>query len=278
MRKKFLLVFAAILVFSVGISAMLLNSNYHYSKSLISAIGEENITAVRQILKEKPSCVNTVPTLIPECFYTFADIPRPIYPLGEACYSGNIEIINVLLDHGADVNGSEGVIPLSVVYFNKADNWYGISQLLIKNGASIDYITKYSGGKSSVLQDITQVRSGTVSASSKPDDKNVIEAFEYALENCDRKNVDWMRVLQYSISNGRIEIVKLLLEQGYCDVNDTSVGITALMFASRDSTPEMVQLLLDRGADKSYRTFDGKTAYDYAVQSNNKDIIGMLKD
>ena len=87
-----------------------------------------------------------------------------------------------------------------------------------------------------------------------------------------------MRVLQHSVSNDRIEIVKLLLEQEYCTVNDTSVGITALMFAARDSTPEMVKLLLDYGADKSIKSTDGKTAYDYAVQFNNKDIIALLEN
>lgn len=53
--------------------------------------------------------------------------------------------------------------------------------------------------------------------------------------------------------------------------------MTALMFAARDSTQEMVQLLLCYGADKSCKSSNGKTAYDYAVQSNNKEIIAMLK-
>ena len=70
--------------------------------------------------------------------------------------------------------------------------------------------------------------------------------------------------------------MKLLLDQKYCNVNDTSIDMTALMFAARDSTAEMVQLLLDYGADKTYRTSDGKTAYDYAVEFNTSDVAELL--
>lgn len=130
-----------------------------------------------------------------------------------------------------------------------------------------------------MLQDIVAVRPGAALPGYKPENKEeVIKSFDYAIEACDHDNVNWMRVLQNSVSNNRIEIVKFLLDEEYCAVNDTSVGITALMFAARDSTPEMVQLLLDYGADKSIKSTDGKTAYDYAVQSNREDIIAILND
>ena len=84
-------------------------------------------------------------------------------------------------------------------------------------------------------------------------------------------------MLQCSVSNDRIEIVTLLLDKEYCDVNDTSVGMTAIMFAARDSTLEMVQLLLDYGADKSIKDDDGMTAYDYAVKFKRNESADLLK-
>ena len=54
--------------------------------------------------------------------------------------------------------------------------------------------------------------------------------------------------------------------------------MTALMFAARDSTPEMVQLLLDCGADKNIVSSDGKTALDYAIESNNEEVISILEN
>lgn len=207
--KRKIVIIVVILILVGGILAAFFNSNYYYSKKLVSAIKEENIIAVQQIIERKPTCINTVPALMPKGFYIFTDIPRPIYPLGEACHSNNLEIIQFLIDSGAEINGVEQVIPLSIVYCNKNDNWYEISQLLIQNGASLDYTTKYSGGESSVLQDIVKIRSGAALPGYKPESKeDVIKSFNYALENCDHSNVNWMRVLQHSVSNDRVEIVK----------------------------------------------------------------------
>ena len=244
---------------------------------LVSAIKEEDNISVQQIIKKKPTCINTYPSVTSKWWHSAMNW-RICYPLNEACSTGNIELIQLLIENGADVNCNDGLTPLSIIYSSKPDNWYDISLILIENGASLDYTTEYSGGKSSVLQDIVKVRPGAALPGYKPESKEeVIKAFNYALENCDHNNVNWMRVLQHSVSNDRNEIAKLLFDQNYCDVNDTSVGMTALMFAARDSNLEMVQLLLDYGADKSIETSDGKTAYDYAVQSNNTDVISLLE-
>ena len=278
MKRKIFIIIVVVLILAGGTLTMFLNSNYYYSKKLISAIREENIIAVQQIIEEKPTCINTYPSITSKWWHSAMNW-RVCYPLNEACGTGNINLIELLIENGADVNCNDGLTPLSITYNSKVDNWYEISQLLLQNGASLDYTTEYSGGKSSVLQDIVQVRSGAALPGYKPESKEeVIKAFNYALEKCNHSNVNWMRVLQHSVSNDRIEIVKLLLEQKYCTVNDTSVGMTALMFAARDSTPEMVQLLLDYGADKNIKSTDGKTAYDYAVQFNNKDIIALLEN
>ena len=278
MKRKIIIIIVVVLILAGGTLMMFLNSNYYYSKKLISAIREENIIAVQQIIEEKPTCINTYPSITSKWWHSAMNW-RVCYPLNEACGTGNINLIELLIENGADVNCNDGLTPLSIIYNSKADNWYEISQILIENGASLNYITDYSGGKSSVLQDIVKVRSGAALPGYKPESKEeVIKAFNYAIENINHNNVNWMRVLQHSVSNDRIEIVKLLLDQEYCTVNDTSVGMTALMFAARDSAPEMVQLLLDYGADKSIKSSDGKTAYDYAVQFNNKDIVALLKN
>lgn len=264
-------------MFTIGFKSSFEDS--YYSRLLIDAIRNEDCGVVEEILAKRPTCVNAPHSMIPIGLYTLITERRMDYPLIEACATGNVEIINALIELGADVNLNNGLTPLYVIYSSKTDNWYEISQILIKNGASLNYTTEYSGGKSSVLQDIVQVRSGSALPGYKPESKEeVYKAFNYALENCDHNNVNWMRVLQHSVSNDRIEIVKLLLDQEYCTVNDTSVGMTALMFAARDSTPEMVQLLLDYGADKNIKSTDGKTAYDYAVEFNNKDIVALLEN
>lgn len=150
--------------------------------------------------------------------------------------------------------------------------------MLIEYGASLDYTTEYSAAKSSVLQDIVHIRPGASLDGYEPENEDeVVKAFSYALKNCDHDLVNWMWVLQSSVSNGRIKIVKLLLDIGYCDVNDSSDGITVLMFAAKDSSPDMVKLLLDYGADKTIVDETGRTAYDYAVERGNSEIAELLK-
>lgn len=280
--KKFLiivlcLVLVVVTIFIGGKIISAIKDSY-YSNKLIEAIRKEDQLAIVQILKERPSCVNAPFSCFPLGLYTLITEHRMEYPIMEACASGNVEIITTLIEAGADVNCNNGLTPLSVTFSTKPDGWYSISQILIENGASLDYTTEYSGKVSSVLQDIVQTRySNPLLGYEAESEEEVINAFNYALENCDHSKINWMRVLQHSVSNDRIEIVKLLLDQKYCDVNDMSAGKTALMFASRDSKLEMVQLLLDYGADKSIKTSDGKTAYDYAVNRGRMELAEILK-
>ncbi len=277
-KRTVFVVFAAVMIMVCGVFLAYRNTNYYYSRLLIKAISVEDTEEVLELIEEKPQCVNTYPSITSKWWHSAMNW-RICYPLNEACSTGNIELIKLLIENGADVNCNDGLTPLSITYSAKVDNWYEISLILIENGASLDYSTEYSGDESSVLRDIVQHRSGGNAPDYIPEkSKEVILAFNYALENCDHNNVNWMRVIQHSVSNDRIEIVKLLLDQKYCDVNDMSVGTTALMFAARDSSPEMVQLLLDYGADKSIKTSGGKTALDYALESGNEDMIALLSD
>lgn len=273
-RRKFIVIIILVLTIFCAVIAYL-NSNYHYSKLLLNAITTENKSRVLEILEKKPSCVNTYPTLAPIWWQSLMNDSIE-YPLGEACYTGNVEIIEVLVENGADVNLGSRLTPLSLTYFLKPPNWYYISLYLLENGASLDY--KSHNSEENVLTDIVGHRPGMITVEDGLENSTeVAMAFSYALENCDQSKINYMRVLQHSVTNDRVEIVKRLLDEGYCDVNDTSVGMTALMFAARDSTQEMVQLLLDYGANKNIESSKGKTAYDYAVERGFVDLAELLK-
>ena len=252
--------------------------DYLDAKKLIKSIRNQDLSAIEEIIHKNPKCINTYPSITTRGCHSAMNA-RVNYPLNEACVTGNIDIIELLIENGADVNCNDGRTPLSITYTSKVDNWYNISLILIENGASLDYTTEYTSGQSSILQDIVTSRPGANAPDYIADNSDeVIKAFTFALENCNHSNVEWMRVLQDCVIYDRIEIVKILLDQGYCDVNDTSVGMTALMFAARDSTLEMVQLLLDYGADKSHVSYKGKTAYDYAVEFQKEDMIAILQN
>lgn len=273
-HRRFVVIIILVLTICCAI-IVYLKSNYRYSKLLLNAITTENKIRVLELVEKKPSCVNTYPTLAPIWWQSLM-LQSIEYPLGEACRTGNIEIVEVLLKNGADVNLGRILTPLSLTYYVKPHNWYNISLYLLENGASLDYKTHNSEGN--VLTDIVGHRPGKITVEHGLETSSeVAMAFYYALENCDHSRINWMRVLQHSVTNDRVNIVKHLLDEGYCNVNDTSVGMTALMFAARDSTQEMVQLLLDYEANKNIVSSDGKTAYDYAVDRGFMELAELLK-
>lgn len=280
MKKRLLLLTAVICIVGGIMLTAWFNSDYYYAKKLVRAIRSNDLTSVEHIIEEKPSCVGTYPQpMLEKIFNTITEDRGMNYPLSEACETGNFEIVKALIEAGADPNCNAGYPPLSITYLRKRDNWYPISLYLIENGASLDYVTESSGEKSAALIDIMNRRPGGANPEYVPEnEKDVLDAFYYAIEHCDHNKVNWTRVLLRGVSSNRIEIVDFLLNENYCNINDTdSSGWTALMQSvSGIPKPEMVQFLLDKGADKSIIDSKGKTAYDYAIENGNNDIVFLL--
>ena len=61
MKRKLFIVLVSVVVLAAGVVALFLNSNYYYSKKLVSAIRDKDMVAVRQIIEKKPTCINTYP-------------------------------------------------------------------------------------------------------------------------------------------------------------------------------------------------------------------------
>lgn len=69
------------------------------------------------------------------------------------------------------------------------------------------------------------------------------------------------------------ELIKKSVNLDLTDGN----GITALMLAVQFKNVEMVKKLLNAGANKQLKCKQNKTAFEYAVFSNNEEIINLLK-
>lgn len=276
MKKTYIVAAVAFIILAIVCAVVLyLNSETYYASMLRRAIAEENVDKIEVIIEKKPGCINTYPTYAPQWWQALM-LQSVEYPLVEACRTGNVEIVTLLVKEGAKPNLGKNFTPLSVTYFEKPENWYQISEYLIENGASLDYTSFFSGGN--VLTDILGTRSGSVRDKYGTEDQNqVMCAFFYAIEACDSDRIEWARVLQHAVTNDRHEAVCFLISESYCDINDTSVGMTALMFAARDSDLSMVRLLVELGADYSVISKDGKTALDYAEHYGDDAIVAFLE-
>lgn len=79
-----------------------------------------------------------------------------------------------------------------------------------------------------------------------------------------------------AIIKGDLDAVKKFIEYGV-DVNETSNGMTPLMFAARFNRVDIIEVLLKNGADKKTKDEKGYTALKYAEQSKANDAIQALK-
>jgi len=90
--------------------------------------------------------------------------------------------------------------------------------------------------------------------------------------------IDCLSPLQTGCSIGNYEIVKLLVENG-ANVNyqDKYIKSTPLIDAVNSDEKIIVNYLIEHGADKTKKDKSGKTALDYAIKSNNKELIQLLQ-
>ena len=83
--------------------------------------------------------------------------------------------------------------------------------------------------------------------------------------------------LHTAATNGFDDLLTLLLDKGLKVDSPTADGWTPLMKAAQTGLPATVRLLLKRGADKTKTNKAGKTALDIAKSKRNKEVIELLK-
>ncbi|KAG7152024.1 Ankyrin-3 like protein [Verticillium longisporum] len=94
-------------------------------------------------------------------------------------------------------------------------------------------------------------------------------------------NVDGGKVhkaIHYAVMEGRMEMVKLLLDSGVGIESTDESGNTALSWAAKIGNMDLIRLLLDRGADHTAVNMNGTTALHTVSQNGYTDCIGLLLD
>ncbi|KAF7977922.1 hypothetical protein HWV62_1979 [Athelia sp. TMB] len=173
--------------------------------------------------------------------------------------AASIEIVNTLLDRGADPNAHAGSnIPLvSAAGFGSLIE---IVTLLLDRGADID-AQEYGdtalqhASWSGHLDIMTLLLGRGADVNAQGDDGTA---------------------LQQASASGHLEIVTLLLDRG-ADIDAQEYGGTALQQASASGHLEIVTLLLDRGADINAQGKNG-TALHSAILKGHLEIVTLLLD
>ena len=190
-----------------------------------------------------------------------------------ACRQGHLEIAEVLLEHGADVNKwTEDGGNVSCLSFACREGNLDVAQFLLSYGADPNYTCPDgfpSLVRASAYGNIDIVKLLLDNGA----DPNLHNSYNDAPLAC-------------ACSDGYADIAKVLLDYG-ADINaHNSDGDTPLIAAFDQSRPDkaLIQLLLEWGADPSIANTHGKTALDcvaegseYAQMMANAQLEHILK-
>jgi len=229
------------------------------------AIGES--CKIAELLLQNGASVNSTPEgenhPMVQGMVGYGQGPSPVWngprsPLFRAVQHGNIELAQLLIKSGADVNEGK-LTPLSEAVFRRDVD---MTRLLIQNGADVNK-DNVSGDRKAERAPLTNAILGSWILGRRVEAE--IEIVKLLVENGANVNHCWKRTpLTSAILEARIDIVKLLIEKG-ADVNKNDKGdgtplqITASVATSTRNeyfSGEYLSLSMDspftkRGIDRS---------------------------
>ena len=216
--------------------AQLTGNQSDFLKIVVAAAGRGDLETVRELLDDKPAWIHTV-----------GSHGRTM--LWEAAYRGKLEMIEFLLESGADINlpgcyhiqHRLEITPYCVARLKGRDV---VADYLLQHGATIDihtaaYLGDYDAVLSHLDSDPSLVNSGYLQAVMLPAGKP--HSFEH-------RETAWATPICYAIMGGNPAIVELLISQGAI-IEPYSERY--LNYAVSEDRVEITQLLLDNGADPS---------------------------
>ena len=218
------------------------------------------------------------------------DIPNFDSTLGqalcEAAWRGHRETVELLLDHGADVNYSGSPLRSAAVeavklLLDRGAKFYcddgnavvsaagaghlDVTKLLLDRGANVNTRGLYR-------------TTALITAASKRNLGLVKLLLDHGADVNARNYLD-QTAIKDAAYVGDLEVVKLLLNHGAkIDAWGDKPGYTALSEAIRADQPETVELLLDHGADVNAQCDKFESALVRAVYANHIESVRILLD
>lgn len=247
----------AVITIVLSVKLFILRKPYRDSLKLIKAIKNEDIAEIEQML-ESGVDPNVITASEYDMRFLNALETGPQRPLSVACDVANLEIVEMLIEHGAtaEPDDKSGWSPLNQTLFHYQPDDKAIVELLLKYGADINEDNPYG-------QPIFNAVAMTPEKYDKKENNRVYYVDGYDVE----------------VAQGITNIVKMLLEYGEFDVNLKSSynDATLLITATKSENICLVEYLLSIGCDVTLEDNANKTALDYAQEYKNEEIIKLLK-
>jgi ankyrin repeat protein len=193
-----------------------------------------------------------------------AKIPDTGSALIKAASKGDSEVVEALLDSGADINARDEQNQTALHQAASRDHT-SIVKLLLERGADVN--AKNLFGQTPLLAPVYR---GSM---------DIVRTLLGAGADVDARSELSGQTPLLSMSSGRTRIVEVLLEEG-ADVNAKGEFYheTALMLAAISGNKATVQALLNKGADVKAASTNGRTAMLMAESLGHAEVIKLLQD
>src|SRR5215831_6184822 len=185
-------------------------------------------------------------------------------PLMTAAYYGNLNIVVLLLERGANVKAVNRDGGTALHYAARGGRSFEVVATLVSRGAPVN----------------AQDQAGSTALMNGLENREITELLLTHGADVKLRTKGGETALQYAAGQNRVWLVKPLIDRG-ADVNSgNNAGQTPLMWAtgavdSLDKS-EMAQVLIDNGADVNLADHDGKTALMFAVERGLASSIRVL--
>lgn len=273
MKKISFFIIICIVLIGIGVFTMVYGNDRVYSRNIIKLIDNNQIEELTNYLNNKNN-VNEKPFVF--------DLDRTNYsPLTYAAFIGNVEAVEVLLEHGADVNNINATNDTSplIASLQKAykfnPNRIIIANLLIASGADINYRDRGGNGDNAVTAAI-------IPLTSNDPETEKIEQYDFVVGLIDKGanfeiNCDYGNILAKAAAYNNELLTNYLVNIVGIDINIVDLNnYSPLMYAVKYEALDTVRNLVFLGATLTVTSNEGKTAIDIAYENNNSEIIDIL--
>jgi ankyrin repeat protein len=187
--------------------------------------------------------------------------------LGAAAGQGHKEIVEFLIANGANVNHLETgsfYTPLGLAAYS---NNYDIVKILLDNGADHTLRNTLSGGQTPLHSAVRINGVASVQA--------LLEAGADVNALTDEGQTPLIHLMSDGYRLNLTQVATLLLDTGADPDHQDNTGNSALHYAAMRGTNEAIPILIEYGADLKLQNNKGQTALDVA---KNEEIANLLRE
>lgn len=179
-----------------------------------------------------------------------------------AAARGDLEVVNVLVQRGADVKvrDNRGYTALSHAIEARYDD---VATVLL-NHPNLDPNGRGLNGITALTSYVWR------------DHKEAVRKLLERGADVNAQDNDGDAALHGVAQTGNVEILNMLLEKGADPNLKNKQGGTPLMWAAVFGNEEVARRLLERGADASLKDAEGKTARDWAIKNKREGVVRLL--